>query len=482
LDNPIENPAITALQFPDKDGNMTSYNTGKWPKANVLFSPRAGFRWKVPQEKGLTIRGGAGIFTGKIPFVFLTNMPSNSGVYQNGATITDPAQLATIKFDANPDAYISKFPSTVTAVAPNTFVMIDKDFKFPQVFRANLGVDKQLGNGFMATIDVLYTKDINAVKMRNANLKDPGSRLAGVDNRPYFPSGAEKYYNNITEAIVLENTKKGYSFSSTAQLTKNFSKGFFGSLAYTYTLATEISPNPGSRANSAWQSIQNIGTPNAEELYLSQYAIPHRVVGNISYKIEYANHLATTLSLFYQGSAQGNYSYVIGGDINKDGNNRSDLMYIYSKGSDVPFVAFGAYSIADQQAAYDKFVASSPYLSSHKGNYAERNSALTPWYNRIDARLLQDIFIKTGNTKHTLQLSADVINLPNLISSSWGIRDLFTVNTPLTLNTIDAQGNPKYTLAEITVDGARRLADRAFEKNNTFSTTWQMQLGIRYIF
>lgn len=482
LDNPIENPAITALQFPNKNGDMTSYNTGKWPNAMPLFSPRAGFRWKVPEEKGLTIRGGAGIFTGKIPFVFLTNMPSNTGVYQNGVGVTDPAELATIKFNPDPDAYISRFPSTVTAVAPRTFVMIDEDFKFPQVFRTNLGVDKQLGNGFMATIDVLYTKDINAVKMRNANLKDPTNKLTGEDNRSYFPSGAEKYYNNITEAIVLENTKKGYSFSSTAQISKSISKGFFGSLAYTYTLATEISPNPGSRANSAWQSIQNVGTPNAEELYLSQYAIPHRVVGNISYRIEYAKHLATTLSLYYQGSNQSNYSYVIGGDVNKDGNNRSDLMYIYAKGTDVPFVTNGAYSIADQQAAYDKFVSSSPYLSKRKGGYAERNSALTPWYNRIDARLLQDIFIKTGNTKHTLQLSADVINLPNLISSTWGIRDLYTVNTPLTLKGVDAQGKPTYTLAEITVDGNQRLLDRAFEKNTSFSTTWQMQLGIRYIF
>ncbi|MEO7315491.1 MAG: TonB-dependent receptor [Ginsengibacter sp.] len=482
LDKPIENTAITALKFPNEKGELTSYNTGAWPKAAPLFSPRAGFRWKVPQEKGLTIRGGAGVFTGKIPFVFLTNMPSNSGVYQNGAAFTKASDLASIKFDPNPDAYISKFPSTVTAEAPRSFVMIDPEFKFPQVFRTNLGVDKQLGNGFMATIDVLYTKDLNAVKMRNANLKDPSNKLNGVDNRPFYPSGADKVYPNLTEAIVLENTKKGYSFSSTAQISKGFSKGFFGSIAYTYTLATEISPNPGSRANSAWQSIQNVGTPNSEELYLSSYAIPHRVVGNISYKLEYAKNLATTISLYYQGSAQGNYSYIIGGDLNKDGNNASDLMYIYKKGTDVPFVTNGAYSIAQQQAAYDQFVSSSPYLSTRKGNYAERNSALTPWYNRIDARLLQDIFVKIGNTKHTIQLSADVINLPNLISSNWGLRDYYTLNNPLRLKTVDALGNPTFTWSEVTVNGAKKLVDNAFEKNNSFSTTYQVQFGVRYLF
>jgi hypothetical protein len=247
-------------------------------------------------------------------------------------------------------------------------------------------------------------------------------------------------------------------------------------------LATEISPNPGSRANSAWQSIQNVGTPNSEELYLSSYAIPHRVVGNISYKLEYAKNLATTISLYYQGSAQGNYSYIIGGDLNKDGNNASDLMYIYKKGTDVPFVTNGAYSIAQQQAAYDQFVSSSPYLSTRKGNYAERNSALTPWYNRIDARLLQDIFVKIGNTKHTIQLSADVINLPNLISSNWGLRDYYTLNNPLRLKTVDALGNPTFTWSEVTVNGAKKLVDNAFEKNNSFSTTYQVQFGVRYLF
>ena len=485
LEQPIENKAITALQFPDQDGNMVSYNTGKWPKAKVLLSPRVGFRWKVPDEKGLTLRGGTGIFTGKVPFVFLTNMPSNSGVYQNGVALKEKDDLADITFNPDPDAYLSKFPTTVTAAAPSTFVLIDPDFKFPQVFRTNLGIDKQLGNGFTATLDLLYTKDINAVIMRNANLKAPTGHLTGADNRAYFPAGTDvKYYPDFTEAIVLENTKKGYSFSGTAQITKAFSRGFFGSLAYTYTLATEVSPNPGSRANSAWQSIANIGTPNDIELYSSQYSIPHRVIGSLSYRFEYGNHFASTLSLYYEGTAQSNYSYVVGGDINRDGNNRSDLMYIYAKGSDVPFVdvknSDGSikYSVADQQAAYDKFVSNSPYLRKHKGQYAERNSALTPWYNRVDARFLQDFYIKTGGTKHTLQFSVDMINFSNFISRNWGVQDLYTVNTPLTLKAISATGAPTYTLAEYN----KALVTDAFTKSTSAATTWGMQLGLRYIF
>ena len=283
---------------------------------------------------------------------------------------------------------------------------------------------------------------------------------------------------------MLENTKKGYSFSATAQLSKAFSNGFYGSAAYTYTLATEISPNPGSQATSAWQSIINRGTPNDEELYNSAYSIPHRIVGNVSYRIEYAKHFASTMSLFYEGASQARYSFVVGGDLNGDGNNASDLMYIYAKGADVNFIDFknpdGAvkYSVAAQQAAYDQFVSNSSYLSKHKGQYAERNSALTSWYNRVDMRFLQDFILQTGSVKNTLQFSVDVINLPNLLNKNWGIKDLFTVNNPLTFKGIDGTGKPTYNLTEFN----KQLVTQPFQRNVSSLSTWGIQLGLRYIF
>jgi hypothetical protein len=218
-------------------------------------------------------------------------------------------------------------------------------------------------------------------------------------------------------------------------------------------------------------------------LYNSAYSIPHRIVANASYRFEYANHLATTVSLYYEGANQARFSYIVGGDLNNDGNNASDLMYIYAKGSDVPFVPFlnkdGSvkYTVEQQQAAYDEFVSNSPYLRKHKGQYAERNSALTPWYNRVDARLLQDFFVKTGNTTHTLEFSVDVINLPNLISRNWGIHDLYTINNPLSFKSI-VNGAPTYNLAEYN----SALATDPFTQVKTSSTTWGIQLGLRYKF
>lgn len=487
LKQPVDNAAIDALQFPDESGNLINYSTGKWPKANILLSPRVGFRWKVPGEKNLVLRGGTGVFTGKIPFVFLTNMPSNSGVYQNGVILNSAVDLASITFKPDPEAYLSKFPTSITAKAPGSFVLIDPNFKFPQVFRTNLGIDKQLGGGFGLTVDILYTKDLNAVKMRNANLIAPSGSLSGEDNRPYYPStqtGSTKFVNpSVSSIIVLENTKKGFSFASTAQLSKSFSNGFYGSLAYTYTLATEVSPNPGSQATSAWQSIINKGTPNDIEVYNSAYSIPHRVIGTISYRKEYAKHFASTISLFYEGQAQARFSYITGGDLNKDGNGSSDLMYIYSKGADVPFSNFMSgstvkYTIAQQQAAYDQLIASTPYLKKHAGQYAERNSALTPWYNRLDMRFLQDFFITSGSMKHTLEFSVDLLNLPNLLNKDWGIKNLYTINNPLTVKSVSATGVPVYNLAEF--KGA--LVTNPFQKDISTFSTWGMQLGLRYSF
>ncbi|WP_160718161.1 TonB-dependent receptor [Chitinophaga solisilvae] len=487
LEQPLENPAISALSFPDKDGNMKNYNTGKWPKNRILLSPRIGFRWDVMNDKSLIVRGGTGIFTGKIPFVYLTNMPTNSGMYQNQVALNKPADLADIKFSTDPNKYLSKFPTTPSTVAPAGFTLIDPNFRFPQVFRTNIGFDKTLGAGFTFTFDAMYTKDINAVKMRNANLKEPTKNLdANGDNRPFYPSGSDKFVNpKQTTVIVMENTNKGYSMSFTGQVAKTFANGLYGSVAYTFTKAKDVTANPGNQAASIWQSNPTRGTSNALELYNSVYAIPHRIVASVSYRKEYAKHFASTLSLFYEGTSAGTISYVVNGDLNGDGNNAADLLYVYAKGSDVPFVDLVdknnkvLFTVAQQQAAYDQFLSNSKYLSKRKGQYAERNSALLPWYNRLDARFLQDFFITTkGGTRHTLQLSVDMLNLPNLLNKNWGVRQQVTINNPLSRNSVSTDGKVTYNMNTL----GSELLTTPYQDLRTNLSTWGMQLGVKYIF
>ncbi|PTS97579.1 cell envelope biogenesis protein OmpA [Pedobacter sp. HMWF019] len=494
LQDPVENPQITALQLPDALGNMTSYNTGKWPKSRILLSPRAGFRASLLEDKSLVIRGGMGIFTGRIPYVFLTNSPSNSAMYNFGGVATAD-QLKNIKFSPDPSVYANLFPQVAGTALQNSTVVIDQNFKFPQVFRADLGVEKNLGNGFTATFEAIYTKDINATRMRNANLKTPtgvinegdGSRVRYVGTNGTAVQAVDRsIYPNLGSVIVLENTNEGYSSALTAQLSKNFFNGFNASIAYTYTKSKEAFSTAGSTAASVWSATSNVGTTNDVELRNSANYVPHRIVASASYKFNYLKHGATTIGLFYEGQAGSSpFSYVINGDINGDGNASSDLMYIPKRASDLKFTQYTAtvngvaytYTPQQQAAALEQFINNSPYLSKHRGQYADRNAAFSPWYNRIDANILQDFYINTGGTKHTLQLSAVVINLPNLLSKYWGIRQFNTTNSPLTYTSIDANGVPAYNLRQFN----GKLITQPYQ-NAASGTTWSLLIGAKYMF
>ncbi|MCU7694144.1 TonB-dependent receptor domain-containing protein [Haoranjiania flava] len=491
-EKPIANPKIDELQFPDKDGNIKSFSTGKWPKNRPLFSPRVGFNWDAMGDKSLTLRGGTGIFTGRIPFVFLTNMPSGSGMYQNAVRLNTAADLlaaGVTKFDPNPDAYAESpaFVRTAGTTVPRDFVLIDPDFRFPQIWRTNFGADKRLGNGYIATVDLIYTKDINAVVMRNPNLKAPTTQYTGADTRFYYPNGittADTYYPAATVGtpIILENVNKGSAFSATAQLSKTFENGFFGSVAYTYSAAKEVSPNPGSRATSAWQSIYNVNGPNDKVLDNSQYAIPHRIIANASYRIEHGIfNFPTTLSLFYEGAHQGLISYNVNGSIVGDGN--TELMYVYPSGADVPFIASTKYTVAQQQAAYDEFISNSKYLNSKRGQYVNRYGATSAWYNQIDFRFLQDLLVRKnefGKTARVLQFSMDIFNIGNMLNSkwkNWGYRQTTTLTDPLQFKGV-VNGAPTFNMREY--GGA--LVTNPFTPNLSTYSTWSMQMGLKYTF
>ncbi|HXH98659.1 MAG TPA: carboxypeptidase regulatory-like domain-containing protein [Sphingobacteriaceae bacterium] len=494
LEEPIENQAITALQLFDQNGNLKNYKNSDYPKGNFILSPRAGFRWDINQDKSSIVRGGTGIFTGRIPFVFLTNSPQNSGVIQFGARLrnsnaTEAASLAKIRLNPNPQEYANLFPTTAGTSVPGNIVLIDPDFKFPTIFRSNLAFDKKLGNGLSFSLEGLFSKDINTVRMRNANNKAPNGIIndSPENSRPRYTSTANRDLNSaVTTAIVLENTNKGYSGALTALLTKDFSSNFYGSIAYTYTNSKEVTANPGSQAASVWNGNPVVGTLNDLELTNSQYVTPHRVVANASYSLKYLKNFGTTFSLFYQGGRQGNFNYVINGDLNLDGGSTTDLMYIPKNSSEINFEPYTAtvsglpvlFTTLQQQEAFETFINNSPYLKKNRGSYAERYGASLPWYNEIDFRLLQDIFVNQKTIKHNLQLSVDILNLPNMLSKDWGTRNRTITTNPLVFRSINAANQPVYRLQ----NNSGILVTDPIQDNLSTSSTWRMQIGLRYKF
>jgi hypothetical protein len=503
-EQPLENPSITALSFPDRNGVLTHYSTGMWPKATMYWSPRFGIRWDINGDKSEIVRGNLGIYTGKLPFVYLTNMPTNSGMYQVSAIATQ-AQLNTITFNPDPKAYQGLFTSP--APTPNTagFVLVDPNYKYPQVFRTNLGYDRQLGNGWTLNTDFLYTKDINPLVMRNANETAPTSTVnLGGSVRPSFSANnatARRLYSAYANAIVLENGLKGGStLSFTAQVSKAFSKGFYGTVAYTYTAGTDLTANPGSTASSTWGGNATSGTQNTQEFAPSAFVVPHRIIAGLSYRIEYLKHLASTFSIFYEGATQGRFSYIYGAaggtaptgftngaDVNFDANS-SDLMYIPRSPSEITFtplvVGTRTYSAQEQSDAFFAFVKQDKYLSSHQGQVAERNGVQYPFYHRVDFKFTQDLFTNIGNRRNSLQFTFDCTNFLNLLNKKWGIRDFFPTSSPLKATKNATTGDVRYQLATYTPNGTTTpvLIDRSFYENIGTASTYSFQIGLKYSF
>lgn len=508
------NPSINSLTLLDQYGLPKNYDSGSWPKSRIMLSPRIGFNYDVNGDRSLVIRGGTGLFTGRVPFVWLTNMPTNSGVIQNnvepGSYDDVENWIGNVRF--NPDKYYwvnnppagaeDVFISTPEGGVPSSFALVDRDFKMPKVWRTSLGADYSIPNTpLIATVDLLYTHDVNAAYQYGANRAIPTTRLnygsSGQqddygDTRHYFPTNNDRAYNpdfGANSGTILTNTSvNGHSFSATAGVALPARKGFFGSIYYTYSAAKEVSGNPGSSASSAWGGSPSINSPNEQLLYNSDFAVPHRVVGNISYRAEYVKHLATTISLFYNGSSQGRFSYTYNGDINNDGIT-ADLVYIPRNSNDInfsPLTISGdngsvTFSPEQQRAAFDAFIAENG-LEKYRGEYLKRNDFSMPWLNRFDFRVLQDIFTDIGGRRHALQVSVDIFNVGNLISKNWGIAKTFTNGQNFLVVDNVEDGVPTFNMNTMTIGGETQLVTTPFQNASNYNTTWRMQLGLRYIF
>jgi hypothetical protein len=293
-------------------------------------------------------------------------------------------------------------------------------------------------------------------------------------------------------AIVTDNEKQGYYYSITARLEKQFVKGFFGQVAYTYSKAENLYEGAGDQPVNTWNSIPSVNGPNHPSLGTPNFIVPHRVIASVSYRKEYLKHLGTTVSLFFEGSNQGRFSYLYGGDFNRDGAN-NDLIYIPRNPSEISFANItttGAnptvlFTAQQQSDAFFKYIDQDKYLSKHRGEYAERNGGKLPWRNQLDFRILQDIFTTIGGKRNTLQFSVDVFNLGNLLNSSWGNVQTTSASTgqiliPANQGTLSPGGTIRPTFRLATDNNA--LVTSTFRDVLGLSSTYYMQFGLRYIF
>ena len=493
----------------DLDYNGRHIDTGKWPKNSITFSPRLGFTYDIFGDKSLKVRGGTGLFSGRLPLVFFTNMPTNGGLVQYQAQLGP-----SIKYDKLPDAVKAKysdmssvmsqfsgglvtdangnattqalldklvsmgFPNTVSpesGTVPSSISAVDPKFKMPQVWKTSLAVDYQfpVSFPFTATVEGIFNKTINAVCISDWSIMpvEGFTRWNGADNRPIYPTD----FRTGTKAFVLENTSRGYGWS--ANVTLNAQPADWVSLmaAYTHTVSKEVTGMPGSAAESAFTYVPTSEGPNNIRLHNSQYVTPDRFVASATLHDKCGNHY----SLIYETWRGGyNYSYMISNDMNGDGY-AYDALYIPTD-AEVQNNLFRFVS-EDDKARFMDYVHGDSYLKKHQGEYAEGYSVYSPWVHRIDIAYKHDFKLNIGKTKHTLQLSMDVKNVLNFFNSSWGVSKYMNSSLNegriLRYENTDADGYPVFSTPKA-VNGNTKT----WVPNHAIGQCWYASIGIKYMF
>ncbi len=509
--------------FPDKPEGNDAFNdaygehgrTGEVPDTRILFSPRAGFNFDVLGTKELQLRGGIGLFTGRVPFVWVSNQYSNNGqlvgTYSTGNSSSSGTPLTNgITYDVNPYAQPLPGQDPIAGVTPGrgAINVISNDFKFPQVFRSNLALDKQLPWGLTATVEGIFSKTYNNVNFTNLNRQEQaGFTFAGPDSRPRYTTSStsptSSGYNSAAridpsfeEIVKLENTNEGYSYNFVFQLQKQMTKGFTASVSYTYGEAKDLNSGTSSVAYSNWQFVSNVNGLNNLALTRSNYSLGSRVVGLVSYRKEYLGGKgATQISLFYNGQSGQPFSYRYNGDLNYDGTS-NDLIYVPANASEINLVSYNitvngnpvTVTPEEQWDALNKFIETDSYLRDRRGKYADRNGARMPFQHQFDLRILQEFGVRTGNTSNKLQLSVDILNVGNMINSDWGkqytiANQEFALINYLGLTDDDASAGFDYSsnTPRFTYNAGGQTNAKAWAAND-FLSRWRMQLGIRYIF
>ena len=506
----------------DLDYSGRHIDTGKWPSNSITLSPRIGFTYDVFGDKSLKIRGGSGLFSGRLPLVFFTNMPTNGGLVQYQAQLNAKTKVwdgksgAAVKgfenysgaytTDANGNRYIDMnqfagglvtengvaniaalqnklfsmgYPNHVTpdmGTVPSSISAVDPDFKMPQVWKTSLAIDYQLPVDFPFTVTVegIFNKKIHDNCISDWAIPTVGgfARFNGVDNRPIFPAG----YRTGTKAFVLENTSKGYGWSANVTLNAQPFEWLSLMAAYTHTVSKEVTGMPGSAAESAFTYVPTVEGPNNIKLHNSQYVTPDRIVANATLHDKSGNHY----SLIYETWRGGyNYSYMMVNDMNSDGYNY-DALYIPTD-AQVANKEFRFVSQDDAQRFMD-YVHNDSYLKNHQGEYAEPYSVYSPWVHRIDFAYKHDFKLTVGKTTHKLQLSLDVKNVLNLFNSSWGVSKYLNSEIGSEARILKYEGVDADGYATFSTPAAISANTVTWAPNHAVSQCWYASIGVRYIF
>ncbi|MBK0378779.1 TonB-dependent receptor [Mucilaginibacter segetis] len=509
VDDYFNNTAASVIsQYYDLQGARS----GQLPKSYISLSPRVAFNYDVDGDRNTQLRGGIGVFQGRLPAVWPGGIYSNSGVIIGGV---NPASTgghvllngSPLPFqpDVNNQYVASDFGQTLS-VPSGELDLVAKNFKLPKVMKFNLALDQKLPGGVTATLEGDYTRNINQVSYYNVNIVPPTIYTAGPGSRPvYNATGSQPvkidldptkagiqnpYSSNVY--LLANGGRKGYAYTLSALLNKRFDNGLNLTASYAFNRAKVINDVTSSQNSSQWRYNESAYGKNNLPLSYSDFDFGSRITGVISYSHNWFKFGGTTIGLNYYGQSGNRFSYVYKNSIiNDDGTSSSnDLIYIPRAASELTFIPLTVsgttYTPAEQAAAFDAFINNDAYLSKHRGGFAQRNGGRLPFTNIVDLHFEQRFFIKAGRTKQNFAISFDVNNFTNMLNKKWG-RVYYLSNDSYTLLTsagLQKNGNsytPTYQFNP-TVKSAKESA-YSIEDNSLYnSSRWIAQIGLRYFF
>lgn len=484
LDNPIDDGHFnnnTANDIQEAGWDLKGAKAGQAPKTQFLLSPRVGFNYKLNEEGNLQVRGGVGIFTSRVPFVWPGGMYNNNGATVGG--VSEPGVEFVPEWDQQPT--YGSINDTTDVIPQGQMDLFAEDFKFPQILRASLAFDYGFGNGWVATVEGMYTKTLNNVFYESVNLKPSTETLNGSpDNRPVY-NRFDRIDNRYTAIYLGSNTSEGYAYNITAQLQKNFDFGLGAFVAYTYGDAEAIFEGTSSQNSSQWRGSYSVTGRNFSPLGRSDFSAGHRVIGSLNYRIAYGKGgYASSITLVYEGQSGTPFSYIyndFGRLTNEDSRERT-LVYIPRTKDEIRLVGTDE-EVDEQWAALNAYIENDDYLKENRGNYAEKNASRIPFTGIVDLRLAQD-FIMQG-TNHVLTVGFDIFNFTNLLNKDWGVRygsnfgSVYLLRHEGNITDGEVENIPTFSFDTET----KELGDLLnIDDSGITSSRWQAQLSIRYTF
>jgi carboxypeptidase family protein/TonB-dependent receptor-like protein len=420
---PEANPALAAIDFTHVNlgvtGSTDQVSTSDFSTA-ALWSPRLGFNFDVNGDQSMLIRGGIGVFTGRPPYVWVANAYGNSGLTQAQLTCSTPASIPTFTTDL-----ASQPTSCVGGGAPNppvpSIVYFDHGFKFPQTMRAALGLDRRLPGGVVATVDLLYTRTLNQFYLNDVNLVGVQSKETGEGGRLLYgaagaPNGSgiaavikpTRVTTTAADVIRQSNSSGDNSISATLQLNKRFSNHVSFNAGFTHSRTQDRECLTSSISNSSLKFAVLQGPLDDRPLETSCFDVPNKLALTGIFDIP----LGFQASVIYTGFSSTPFTYTVNSDANGDGLAGNDPIYVPRDSADINLRTPSDWS------ALNAYINSEPCLNSARGTVLERNACRGPWTSFLNARVTKVVPTVHGQA---LEISLDIFNLPNLLSSSWGV-------------------------------------------------------------